>query len=168
MAVTRRSILQPCWFYERLRNSVGERVDLFHHMVFFFTFRAGLREHDESWSTSFSSTCHQTWRGASQTSFKMWLLMFISCICTRMQKRMAAYLSQWRAFKNQPCAREHTSCIYMCGLPSPAQCSVCECVCSTFLPSAPKSVNYQSCRAHLWKSTGPRFRHTLTHACTHK
>lgn len=79
-----------------------------------------------------SSTCHQTWREVLQSGFKTWMVMFI-CIC--MLKRAAAYLSQWRAFKNHPCAREH-SCIYMCSLPSlgKACVSVWACACSTFPP----------------------------------
>lgn len=85
--------------------------------------------------------------------------LYTSSTCTHMHKEMC--LSQWRAFKNHPCAREHTSCIYMHNLLSLAQQYACA---PLSFPSAPRALITIAARAHLSESTRPGDRHTHTDA----
>lgn len=83
----------------------------------------------------------------------IYVVKMLLYIFTRMQKEMAVCLSQWRAFKNHPCAQEHTSCIYMCGLPSPAQ-QLSVSALHFLSPVPPRALITKAVGAHLCESTG--------------
>lgn len=78
---------------------------------------------------------------------------------------MGVCLSQWRAFKNHPCARQHTSCIYMCSLLSRAQ-SLSMRMLHFPSPVSPRALITKAVGAHLCESTRPWDRriHTDAHA----